>query len=236
MSGRLQGRVAIVTGAARGQGRAECAAFAAEGSIVIAADVREHDGEHLDVTDAGSWATLVDAVVAEHGRVDVLVNNAGVHHMAPLLETSAAELRRVLDINLIGPMLGMQAVVPHMPPGASIINVSSLNGLAATAGSAAYSSSKFALRGLTKAAAIELGPSGVRVNAILPGVIRTPMISYVVDQYEEPLAAGLPLRRIGEATDIASAAVFLASDESSWMTGADIVVDGGQTASIPRLL
>lgn len=236
MTGRLQGRVAIITGAARGQGRAECEAFVAEGAIVVGADILEHEGARLDVTDAESWAALVDGVVAEHGRIDILVNNAGVHLMRPLLETAEADLRRVLDINLVGPMLGIQAVVPQMTAGASIINVSSLNGLAANPGSVAYTSSKFALRGLTKAASLELGPLGIRVNAILPGVVRTPMVAYVVDQHEEGIAAGLPLGRVGEPTDIASAAVFLASEESSWVTGADLVVDGGQTASLPRLL
>jgi 3alpha(or 20beta)-hydroxysteroid dehydrogenase len=122
-----------------------------------------------------------------------------------------------------------------MKPGGSIINISSLNGLAAQGGSSAYTSSKFALRGLTKAAALDLGPLGIRVNAILPGVIRTPMVAYIVDQYEERLASGLPLGRIGEPMDVAQAAVFLASDEASWLTGIDLPVDGGHTASTPKL-
>ena len=142
----------------------------------------------------------------------------------------------MLDVNLVGPFLGIQAVVPHMREGGSIVNVASLNGVAATRRSAAYSSSKFGLRGLTKAAALDLGPLGIRVNAILPGVIRTPMVSYVVDDREAELAAGLPLGRIGEPMDVAAAAVFLASDESSWITGIDLPVDGGNIASIPRLI
>jgi len=146
-----------------------------------------------------------------------------------------ADFQRVLDINLIGPLLGIQAVVPHMPRGSSIINVSSLNGLASTANSAAYSTSKFGLRGLTKSAALDLGPLGIRVNAILPGVIRTPMIENVLEGREEQLAAGLPLGRIGEPLDIASAALFLASDDSAWVSGLDLVIDGGQTASTPKL-
>ena len=135
----------------------------------------------------------------------------------------------------MGPLLGIQAVVPHMPRGGSIVNVSSLNGLAANVNTSAYTTSKFALRGLTKAAALDLGPLGIRVNAILPGVIRTPMVSYIVDEHEDRLAAGLPLGRIGEPTDIASMALFLASDDSAWVSGQDFVVDGGQTASTPRL-
>jgi 3alpha(or 20beta)-hydroxysteroid dehydrogenase len=173
--------------------------------------------------------------VERHGRVDVLVNNAGVHAAAPVHEMPEDAFRRVLDVNLMGPFLGIQAVVPVMPSGGSIINVSSLNGLAAQARTAAYTSSKFGLRGLTKAAALDLGPLGIRVNAILPGVIRTPMVSYVVDEREAELAAGLPLGRIGEPTDVASAAVFLASDDASWLTGIDLAVDGGHTAATPRL-
>ena len=235
MGGRLEGKVAIISGAARGQGLAEAERFAAEGAIVIAGDVLDHDGVHLDVTSAASWAEVVAAVVADHGRVDVLVNNAGIRRVAPVHEMPLEDFQFVLDVNLLGPLLGLQACVPHMAPGSSIINVSSLNGLAANENTAAYTTSKFGLRGLTRAAALDLGPKGIRVNAILPGVIRTPMVSYVVDQYEERLAAGLALGRIGEPSDIASAAVFLASDDSAWISGIDLTVDGGQMASTPRL-
>jgi 3alpha(or 20beta)-hydroxysteroid dehydrogenase len=122
-----------------------------------------------------------------------------------------------------------------MANGSSIINIASLNGLAAQSRTAAYTTSKFGVRGLTKAAALDLGPLGIRVNAILPGVIRTPMVAYVVEAREPELAAGLPLGRIGEPTDIAAAAVFLASDDAAWITGTDLTVDGGHTASTPRL-
>jgi len=235
MAGRLEGKVVIITGAARGQGLAEVERFRSEGAHVIAGDVLEHDGLHLDVTSAESWTAAVSSAVDVHGRVDVLLNNAGVRAVAPVQEMPIADFQRVLDINLIGPLLGIQAVVPYMPRGSSIINVSSLNGLAANANTSAYTTSKFALRGLTKSAALDLGPLGIRVNAILPGVIRTPMVSYIVDDYEERLAAGLPLGRIGEPMDVASAALFLASDESAWVSGQDFVIDGGQTASTPRL-
>jgi 3alpha(or 20beta)-hydroxysteroid dehydrogenase len=240
MGDRLAGKVAIVTGAARGQGRAEAERFAAEGALVVPGDVLPEveelpDGVHLDVTSAASWAAAVALAVERHGRVDVLVNNAGIHHAAPIHEMAIADFQRVLDVNLLGPFLGIQAVVPHMPRGGSIVNVSSLNGLAAQARTAAYTSSKFALRGLTKTAALDLGPLGIRVNAILPGVIRTPMVAYVVEEREEQLAAGLPLGRIGEPMDVAAAAVFLASDESSWISGIDLPVDGGHTAQTPRL-
>ena len=237
MGGRLAGKVAIITGAARGQGAAEAERFAAEGADVVAGDVLEaEDVVELDVTSPDSWARVVASTVERFGRVDVLVNNAGIHATATVHEMAEADFRRVLDVNLIGPFLGIQAVVPHMPGGGSIINVSSLNGLSAQRGTAGYTSSKFGLRGLTKTAALDLGPLGIRVNAILPGVIRTPMISYVVDTREDELAAGLPLGRIGEPMDIAAAAVFLASDDSTWITGIDLTVDGGHSAQTPRLI
>lgn len=236
MGDRLRGKVAIITGAARGQGAAEAERFAAEGAHVIAGDVLAHEGIHLDVTSPESWAAAVALAVEQFGRVDVLVNNAGIHAAAPVQDMEEQDFRRVLDVNLVGPFLGIKAVVPAMSGGGSIINVSSLNGLAAQAGTAAYTSSKFGLRGLTKTAAIDLGPLGIRVNAILPGVIRTPMVAYVVEEREAELAAGLPLRRIGEPMDVAAAAVFLASDESAWISGVDLPVDGGHMASTPRLI
>jgi 3alpha(or 20beta)-hydroxysteroid dehydrogenase len=235
VTGRLEGKIVIITGAAQGQGLAEAQLFASEGAHVIAGDVLEHDGLHLDVTSPESWASAVAGAMKEHGRIDVLLNNAGVRAVAPVHEMPLADFQRVLDINLIGPLLGIQAVVPHMPRGSSIINVSSLNGLAANANTSAYTTSKFALRGLTKSAALDLGALGIRVNAILPGVIRTPMVSYIVDEYEERLASGLPLGRIGEPMDIASAALFLASDDSAWVSGLDLTIDGGQMASTPKL-
>ena len=235
MGGRLEGKVVIITGAARGQGQAEAERFSAEGAHVIAGDVLDHDGIHLDVTSPESWAEAVSGAVEKFGRVDVLLNNAGIRALAPVHEMPLVDFQQVLDVNLLGPLLGIQAVVPHMPRGGSIINVSSLNGVSATINSSAYTTSKFALRGLTKAAALDLGPLGIRVNAILPGVIRTPMIASIVEDHEDRLAAGLPLGRIGEPMDIASAALFLASDESAWISGLDLTVDGGQMASTPKL-
>ncbi len=236
-TGRLAGKVVVITGAARGQGAAEVELFTREGAHVYAGDVLEAAGvRRLDVTSATDWEAVVGEAVAAHGRVDVLLNNAGIHAASVVDEMPEADFRRVLDVNLIGAFLGIQAVVPHMPSGGSIVNVASLNGLAAQAGTAAYTASKFALRGLTKASALDLGPRGIRVNAILPGVIRTPMVSYVVESRESELASGLPLRRIGEPYDIASAALFLASDDSLWISGTDLVVDGGQTAGTPRLI
>jgi 3alpha(or 20beta)-hydroxysteroid dehydrogenase len=236
-TGQLQDKVAIITGAARGQGAAEAARFAREGAKVIATDVLDGDGIlNHDVTAAESWQALVADTVERYGRIDVLVNNAGIHARADVDQMEEDDFRSVLDVNLVGPFLGIKYVVPHMQSGGSIINVASLNGLAAQAGTAAYTASKFGLRGLTRAAALDLGPKGIRVNAILPGVIRTPMVSYVVESHEDELAAGLPLRRIGEPDDIADAAVFLASDGSRWITGTDVTVDGGLMAGTPRLI
>lgn len=235
-AGRLAGKVAVITGAARGQGAAEVERFVEEGAHVFAGDVLPGEGVlHLDVTSTESWREIVAAVVAEHGRVDILINNAGIHATAMVQDMTEVDFRRVLDVNLVGPFLGIQAVVPYMPAGGSIVNVASLNGLAAQVGTSAYTSSKFGLRGLTKSAALDLGPLGIRVNAILPGVIRTPMVSHMVESREQELATGLPLRRIGEPLDIAAAALFLASDESSWITGTDLTVDGGHSAQTPRL-
>lgn len=232
--GRLAGRVALITGAARGQGATEVEMFAAEGAIVYGADVRAADGVvALDVRVAADWQRVVNAIVAEHGRIDVLVNNAGIYQVAPILEMSEDEFRSVLDVNLMGCLLGIQAVAPHMPVGGSIINIASLNGVSAGPGTAAYTASKFAVRGLTRAAAIDLGPLGIRVNAILPGITRTPMIEGILVEREADLAAGHPLGRIGEPSDVAAAVVFLACADSSFITGTDIVVDGGLTAGTP---
>jgi 3alpha(or 20beta)-hydroxysteroid dehydrogenase len=241
--GRLDGRVALITGAARGQGQAEAERFVAEGALVMLADVLDDRGRataaalgesvcyrHLDVTLAADWASAVDELIGRFGRLDVLVNNAAIHRVATFAETDEASYRSTLDVNLIGPFLGMQAAVPLMRErGGSIINVSSANGLRGNGRAIAYTASKFGLRGLTKAAAIDLGPTGIRVNAIIPGTIRTEMIDYALDR-EPEIAAALPVRRIGEPADIAAAAVWLASDDSSFVTGADIVVDGGYTA------
>lgn len=237
-TGRLAGKVAIVTGAARGQGRAEAELFAAEGASVVAADVldvSDLDGVHLDVASADSWAAAVAVAVERHGRVDVLVNNAAIYPKGGIDSTTEAEYRQVLDINLVGPFLGMQAVLPHMGEGASIINISSLNGVAGSVDHVGYTASKFGVRGLTRAAALDLAPRGIRVNAILPGVIDTPMIAPAIAGLEDYIGKGIPMQRMGQPHDIASAALFLASDDAAWITGTDLIVDGGHYATVPKL-
>ena len=245
--GRLDGKVALITGAARGQGEAEARLFAAEGARVVLGDVLDTDGErvaadigpnalywHHDVSRAHSWDAFVQAAIARFGPPDVLVNNAGILLIAPIATITLEEYRRVIDVNQIGCLLGMQAVIPSMTArgGGAIVNISSTCGLQGTAGLVAYVSSKFAIRGMTKTAAIELGPLKIRVNAICPGGIDTAMGRGddfgAVDT--SAYFSGLPVPRIGRPDEVALAAVFLASDEASYCTGAELVVDGGMLA------
>ena len=245
--GRLDGKVALITGAARGQGEAEARLFAAEGARVVLGDVLDTDGErvaadigpnalywHHDVSRAHSWDAFVQAAIARFGPPDVLVNNAGILLIAPIATITLEEYRRVIDVNQIGCLLGMQAVIPSMTArgGGAIVNISSTCGLQGTAGLVAYVSSKFAIRGMTKTAAIELGPLKIRVNVICPGGIDTAMgrgddfVAVDTSAY----FSGLPVPRIGRPDEVARAAVFLASDEASYCTGAELVVDGGMLA------
>jgi 3alpha(or 20beta)-hydroxysteroid dehydrogenase len=245
--GRLEGKVAIVTGAARGIGEATARLFAAEGASVVLTDKRDDVGEEvaasigeparyrsLDVTDEDAWARVVDEI----GGVDVLVNNAGIMRIAPLLECDLETFRKVLDTNLVSAFLGMRAVAPSMQArgGGSIVNFSSPQGLEGRYGMPAYTASKFGVRGLTKTAAIELGPLGIRVNAVVPGPTRTAMTARKgwTDADYDAVYGAYPLQRMGAAEEVAAMCLFLASDESSFCTGGDFVVDGGVTAGKPR--
>jgi 3alpha(or 20beta)-hydroxysteroid dehydrogenase len=224
----LEDKVVLITGAARGQGAAEAELLGALGAKVVACDVAGGDGEpltHLDVTDADAWAAVVADVTAAHGRIDVLVNNAGIYRKAPLGEWSADQIRDILDVNLVGPILGMQAVSPVMPRGGAIVNVASTAGLRGFGGALPYSSSKWGLRGASRSAAQELAPLGIRVNCVCPGAVDTPMIDLSTLDLSH-----LPMPRAAHVSEIANMVAFLASDASSYCTGADFVVDGGSTA------
>lgn len=246
--GRLDGKVALVTGAAGGQGAAAARRFAAEGARVMVADVSGDDGkaladelgsaavyQELDVSDEGHWSAAIERLSTEFGRLDVLMNNAGVLHFAPLEQTTLADYQRVINVNQIGTFLGMRSVVDLMAAseGGSIINVSSVEGLAGMSYVSAYTASKFAIRGMTKVAALELGEKGIRVNSIHPGMINTNMVRQAAgaDVDVSPAGKKVALGRVGEPDEIAGVALFLASDDSSYCTGGEFVADGGATAT-----
>jgi len=244
---RLEGKVAIVTGGARGQGAAEATLFREEGAEVVVTDVLADEGHALattvgatflthDVRSEEEWTEVVRHTVELHGRLDVLVNNAGIFHRARMLDTDLDTFRRVTDVNQVGVFLGMKAVAPTMidQGGGSIVNISSVAGLRAAGGGFAYGASKFAVTGMTKSAAVELARHAVRVNSIHPGIIETEMINQVTggdaDRHDR-FVAGVPLRRAAEPEEVARLALFLASDESAYCTGSEFVIDGGMTAT-----
>jgi 3alpha(or 20beta)-hydroxysteroid dehydrogenase len=230
MSG-LRDKLVIVTGAARGQGAGEVAALLEAGARVIACDVSWpalEDGQRvLDVTSEADWQSLASSLAGEpvHG----LVNNAGIPLRSRLGEVSLADWNRVFAVNVTGPMLGIQALAPMMGPGSSIVNVGSL---AAVTGHAAvaYTSSKWALRGLSKTASLTLGSRGIRVNLVNPGFIETPMTDAAPAVFRDANITNTPLGRAGRVDDVVPMVVFLLSPESSFISGAEIPVDGGQWA------
>ena len=237
----LQGKVAIITGAASGQGAAEAKLFAAHGAKVVIADVNPAGraiaaelGEsalflHHDVSDEAGWTSVVSHTLDKFGRVDILINNAGVYKPGSLSETDRGLWDLHYRINQLGPFLGMRAVAPAMVKGGggSIINVSSRAGLGKVPGVFAYASTKWALRGMSQLAALDYAPLGIRVNAIYPGIIDTPMLGENTAEQLEIYKSMIPMRRMGRPEEIAQVALFLASDAASYVTGADISVDGG---------
>jgi 3alpha(or 20beta)-hydroxysteroid dehydrogenase len=248
MATRLSGKVAIVTGGARGQGAAEARLFVAEGARVVIGDVLAREGEllarelgpaarfvRMDVSQEAGWQAAL-AAARELGPLTTLVNNAAIQHYAPLIETRTDDYLRVIQVNQVGCFIGMRSCAPVLAAngGGSIVNVASMDGTRGTNGMVAYVSSKWAMRGLTKVAAIELGPANIRVNTILPGSILTPM----GNPESEDMAtfgrhfAGHPLGRIGMPEEIAKLALFLASDDASYCTGAEFLADGGATAGV----
>jgi 3alpha(or 20beta)-hydroxysteroid dehydrogenase len=245
--GKLEDKVAIVTGAASGMGAATAALFAAEGATVVLCDVNRAQGEAvadriggaalfraLDIRDEAGWATLVAELRDRFGRIDILINNAAIVRMWPIEAMDVAQARALVDINVFGALLGAKHVTPVMRAAGRgvIINLSSLTGVIGMNGLSAYSASKWAVRGLTRSLALELGPSGIRVCAIMPGGINTPMNNDGTATLEQ-LNKGyrhVPLQRIGEPMEVARASLFLASDDASYITGAELVVDGGDAA------
>ena len=246
---QLQGRVAIITGGARGMGAASSRIFAAAGAKVVITDVLDAEGEalaaeigdnasfrHHDVSDEDSWCALVADTLSRHGQIDVLVNNAGILMYEALVDMKKAAFEKVLSINLTGTFLGIKTVAPAMIARGkgSIINISSSDALRGANSLGAYCASKWGIRGLTKVAALELGHRGIRVNSVHPGGINTPMINttgQTVDEMNHRFLS-IPLQRVGLPEDVARVSLFLAGDDSSFMCGAELSVDGGALAGV----
>jgi len=226
----LAGKVVVVTGAARGQGAAEARALVQAGAVVVATDIRaEGNCRRLDVASESDWAELAAELRETHGQVHGLVNNAGVIHRARLGEVRAEDFERVHAVNTTGPLLGIQYLSPLMPPGSSIVNVGSSTAYTGYY-PVAYTASKWALRGVSKVVAAELGPRGIRVNTVHPGYIETEMTAAATPAFRETTIRETPLGRSGTVDDVAPLVVFLLSDASSFITGAEIPVDGGFSA------
>lgn len=241
---RLSGKVAIITGGARGMGAAHVRRFVEEGAKVVFTDINEEVGEKLaselgdntlfvkhDVTDEAGWQEVIEKAEAAFGPVNVLVNNAGISMSKSIFDMSVEDYKKIIDINQVSVFLGIKAVLPSMQKaeGGSIVNISSMNGI--VGGAVGYTDSKFAVRGMTKAAALQVGHLGIRVNSVHPGVIETPMVTEgdAVEQIKE-FAKQIPMRRMAQSEEVTNMVLFLASSESSYSTGSEFIIDGGLTA------
>lgn len=246
MAGRLEGKVALITGGARGQGAAEATLFADEGATVVITDVLDSDGRstaatsdsirylHHDVADEDEWIAVVQDVVEDYGKIDVLINNAGIFRYGSIADTSLVDYRQVIEVNQIGVFLGLKHVGPVMAAArcGSIVNISSVAGMRGPATMVAYTASKWAVRGMTKVAMNEFAPSGVRVNSVHPGLIETPMLEHhpmIEGGQADTLIRRVPYGRLAEAEEVARLALFLASDDSEYMNGVEFIIDGGMT-------
>jgi len=246
---RLADKVALITGGARGQGEAEARLFVAEGARVVIGDMLEDEGrklaaelgdaavfQRMDVTQEADWQAAVKTAQSRFGRLDILVNNAGILRMAPMEDMSLAEYRKVIEVNQVGTWLGMKSAAPALKAagGGAIINISSVGGMEGISGGSAYVASKFAVRGMTKVAALELGRHGIRVNSVHPGGVDTVMArpSELADMDPSDLYRTLPLGRIGRPTEIAELVLFLASEQSAYCTGSEFIADGGMLAGV----
>ena len=243
--GRMTGRVALISGGAQGMGAAHARALVAEGASVVIGDILDEAGTavaaelgeaqamyvHLDVTDEDSWSTAVAATVERFGTLSVLVNNAGILNGNLIDQYEVAQWRAILDVNLTGTFLGIRASVPAMKAAGtgSIINVSSVEGFRGSPGLHGYTATKFAVRGLTKSAALELAEHGIRVNSIHPGFVRTPMTEGIPEDF-----LTIPMGRGAEAAEVSAMVVFLAGDQSSYSTGSEFIVDGGLLSGVPH--
>lgn len=241
---RLDGKIAIITGAAQGMGASHARKFIEEGAKVVLTDLNDEKGNALaaelgenalfvkhNVTSSDDWATVVAETEKAFGPVNVLVNNAGITIAKSILALTEEDYRRIVDINQVSVFLGMKSVIPSMQKasGGSIVNISSMNGI--VTGAIGYTDTKFAVRGMTKAAAIEGAHYGIRVNSVHPGVIATPMVVQEDTKAAvEEFSKHIPLKRVAQPEEVSSLVVFLASDESSYSTGAEFIIDGGLTA------